>query len=162
MMRKLPIGVQDFEKLRNGGNVYVDKTRFVWDMVQSDIPYVLGRPRRFGKSLLCATLRSYFEGRKDLFEGLAIAELEKEWKAYPVIHLMLNVGFFDSVLVLEQTLGHLLGQYEKKFGLDTSDAPPAARFQSLIQRAYEKTGSPVVVIIDEYDKPLTDSLTEPE
>ena len=96
IMRKLPIGIQTFEKLREGGYLYVDKTAFVWKIASTETPYFLSRPRRFGKSLLLSTFEAYFEGRKELFEGLAVAELEKEWKKYPVFHLDLNAEKYDS------------------------------------------------------------------
>ncbi|MDR3303053.1 MAG: AAA family ATPase [Treponema sp.] len=165
--RKLPIGVQDFAKIRQGGNVYVDKTEYLWNMVQMDSPYFLARPRRFGKSLFASTLKYYFEGRKDLFEGiaghppLAIASLEKNWPVYPVLHLDLTGTSYMERTDLESRIAGNLRLYEEQWGRNAEEDTPAARFSGLIRRAYTATGQRVVVIIDEYDKPLVDTLDKP-
>jgi hypothetical protein len=172
--RKLPIGIQDFEKLRRGGYIYVDKTAHIYRLVTEGNPYFLSRPRRFGKSLLVSTLKAYFEGKKELFEylapqgnvagqeSLAIAGLEKEWKPYPVLHLDLTGESYQSMDNLESGLEANLKLLEAAWGKDAAEKTPAARLRGIIHRAYEKTGSRVVVLIDEYDKPLTDTLGNPE
>ncbi|MCL2073931.1 MAG: ATP-binding protein [Marinilabiliaceae bacterium] len=160
--RKLPIGVQDFKKLREGNNVYVDKTMHIYRLLRNDAPYFLGRPRRFGKSLFLSTLRYYFEGEKQLFEGLKISELEKEWIKYPVLFIDFNRESYidlDSFnAVLDTNLRHL----EKVWGKDEADKTPASRLIGLIHTAYEKTGQRVVVLIDEYDKPLISTMDKPD
>ncbi|GHT41813.1 hypothetical protein FACS189437_09170 [Bacteroidia bacterium] len=151
--RKLPIGIQDFEDLRTNGYLYVDKTMYVYQLANLGKPYFLGRPRRFGKSLLLSTLKAYFLGKKELFEGLAIAGLEKDWVEYPVFHIDFNVGIYTDVKSLYQTLDYNLKLLEEKWGKVESENP-ATRFSGLIHRACEKTGKKVVVLVDEYDKPL--------
>ena len=152
--RKLPAGIQDFEKLRERGCLYVDKTRYIHELTREPFPYFLGRPRRFGKSLFLTTLKQYFLGKKELFEGLAIAELEKEWIAYPVFHIDMNLGSYLNLDSLYAVLDTNLKELEAKWGKDVSDLTPESRFRSLIRRAREQTGRKVVVLIDEYDKPL--------
>lgn len=156
--RKLPIGIQSFEKVREGEYVYVDKTDLLYQLVQSGNPYFLSRPRRFGKSLFLSTLDAYFQGKKQLFEGLAIEKLERDWKVYPVLHLDLNAEKYESPESLYAILSRNLRQYEDIYGVDERDVTIADRFSSLIARAYEQTGMPVVVLIDEYDKPLLQSM----
>ena len=149
--RKLPVGIQDFTSLREDGYLYVDKTALVYKMVTTGKPYFLSRPRRFGKSLLLSTLEAYFLGRKDLFKGLAIEQLEKEWKVYPVLHLSLNAKFYETKESLEQILeGHFI-QWEKLFGKTDEELGYEERFMQIIQQACGKTGEKVVVLIDEYD-----------
>ena len=116
MSRKLPIGIQTFEKLREGNHVYVDKTAFIWKIASTETPYFLSRPRRFGKSLLLSTFEAYFEGKKELFEGLAIAGLEKEWNEYPVLHLDLNAEKYDSPRKLNDILSNNLTRWEAEYG----------------------------------------------
>ena len=116
ILRKLPIGIQTFEKLREGDYLYVDKTALVWRIASTETPYFLSRPRRFGKSLLLSTFEAYFEGKKELFEGLAIADMEKEWKTYPVFHLDLNAEKYDSPQALVEILSRQLTQWELKYG----------------------------------------------
>jgi len=152
--RKLPVGIQSFEDLRTNGYLYVDKTAYIWRMVTTGKPYFLGRPRRFGKSLLVSTLKAYFLGKKELFDGLAIADLEKEWIEYPVFHLDMNVESYLNIGSLYSALNANLRVLEKKWGKDDSEESPAIRFLNLIRRAYEQTGRRVVVLVDEYDKPL--------
>jgi hypothetical protein len=156
--RNLPIGIQDFEKLRNGGCVYADKTTYVYKLVKTETPYFLSRPRRFGKSLLISTLKAYFEGKKELFAGLAIAEIEKDWTEHPVFLIDLNVGQYGSVAELNASLGSRLRALESEWGADALDEPLASRFNNIIRRAADKTGKKVVILIDEYDKPLVQHL----
>ena len=161
--RKLPIGIQTFEKIRTDGYVYVDKTGFVEKLVHYKCPYFLSRPRRFGKSLFLSTLRSYFEGRKDLFEGLAIAKSETEWKHYPVFYFDFNVGDFSTESEFRNSLGLKLDVYEKIYGIRNENAKsPADRFSCLLQQAHEKTGLQAVVLVDEYDKPLLNAVGDEE
>jgi len=159
-IRKLPIGIQDFEKLRKGNCLYVDKTQYVYQLAQTDSPYFLGRPRRFGKSLFLSTLKAYFEGKKDLFEGLKITELEKEWKQYPVFYLDFNRESYIDLDSFNAVLDKNLRRLEKVWGKDKADTTPAIRFSGLIERACEKSGKHVVVLIDEYDKPLISTMDD--
>ncbi|MCL2132615.1 MAG: ATP-binding protein [Lentimicrobiaceae bacterium] len=160
-IRKLPIGIQDFEYLRTDNCLYVDKTQYIYKLLQHGKPYFLGRPRRFGKSLFLSTLKAYFEGKKELFEGLKIAELEKEWKQYPVFYLDFNRESYIDLDSFNAVLDKNLRQLEKVWGKDEADTTPAIRFSGLIQRTYEKTGKQVVVLIDEYDKPLISTMDNP-
>lgn len=157
-IRKLPIGIQSFEKLRAGGYLYVDKTDLLYQLVQSGNPYFLSRPRRFGKSLFLSTLEAYFQGKKHLFEGLAIEKLEQDWKVYPVLHFDFNAEKYESLESLYAILSRNLRRYEDVYGIDERDVTIADRFSSLIARASEQTGMPVVVLIDEYDKPLLQAM----
>ena len=153
-----PIGIQDFVKIRKDGYVYVDKTDLVFKMAQKGGYYFLSRPRRFGKSLLVSTLEAYFSGRKELFDGLAIFELEKEWNQYPVLHLDFSGANYNSEQVLESKLNSFLKLYEEIYSSVSSEPVASVRFDALIQAAYSKTGKPVVILIDEYDKPIVDNL----
>jgi len=162
MWKKYPIGIQNFESLRREGYVYVDKTTFVWQMANLGRYYFLSRPRRFGKSLLISTLEAYFEGKRELFEGLVIAELEKEWKKYPVLHVDLNAAEYKSREGLESILDAHLRRWETLYGRDEADKTLPLRFNSVIRRAFEQTGMPVVILVDEYDKPLTANLDNEE
>lgn len=159
ILRKLPIGIQTFEDIRRNNYLYVDKTAYVWRMANLGKPYFLSRPRRFGKSLLLSTFEAYFSGRKDLFEGLAIEQMETEWKSYPILHLDLNAEKYDSPQRLYDMLDNYLNQWEDRFGKDEREVTLSTRFMGVIRRAYEKTGCGVVVLVDEYDKPLLQSLT---
>jgi hypothetical protein len=165
--RKLSLGIQSFEKLRVNGFVYVDKTSYISTLAEGWNPHFLGRPRRFGKSLFLSTLKAYFEGRRDLFEAiagqpqLAIARQETEWKTYPVIYIDLNKGQYDTLDGLYRALDVNLRGAEEVWGNDPRDTTPELRLLGLIQRA-AKSGQKVVVLIDEYDKPLTDSLSDPD
>ena len=158
IMRKLPIGIQTFEKLREGGYLYVDKTAFVWRIASTETPYFLSRPRRFGKSLLLSTFEAYFEGKKELFEGLAIAGLEKEWKKYPVLHLDLNAKKYVNSDDLLAILNQHLEKWETVYGDEKKDRSPEERFSYIIRCASEQSGCGVVVLVDEYDKPLLQAL----
>jgi hypothetical protein len=163
-LRKMPIGIQDFEKLRNFGFVYVDKTGYVWKLASESAPCFLSRPRRFGKSLLLTTLKAYFLGKKELFDGLAIAGLETEWRPYPVLHFDFNPSLYDSVASLNYFITDCLKQMETDHGLSNpdnlADAPTAIRFKRLIEGIHKKTGRQVVVLVDEYDKPLLESMAD--
>jgi hypothetical protein len=156
---KYPIGVQSFEKLRKEGFVYVDKTALVYKMVTEGTAYFLSRPRRFGKSLLLSTLQAYFEGKRELFTGLAIEGLEKEWKEYPVLHLDLNAERYATLGELENILDTYLQEWERTYGSDQiGNSSLSQRFRAVIKNAKQKTGSNVVVLIDEYDKPILQAI----
>ena len=156
--RKLPIGIQTFEKIRKGNYLYVDKTALVGKMVSTSIPYFLSRPRRFGKSLLISTFEAYFLGRKDLFEGLAISQMEVDWQVYPVFHIDLNERKYDSPADLIAMLNQHLEKWEAIYGTEKQDRQPEERFAYIIERACVQTGKQVVVLVDEYDKPLLQAL----
>ena len=162
MNRLYPIGIQNFEKLRKGGFVYVDKTALIHRLVSTGGYYFFGRPRRFGKSLMISTLESYFEGRKDLFQGLAIESLEKDWDEYPIFHIDLNNEEYNSRKRLEGVLNNYLVRWERIYGSEPSEESLSLRFAGLIRRASEQTGRGVVILIDEYDKPLIQSLDNEE
>ncbi len=153
---KYPIGIQTFEQLRTDGYVYVDKTDLVYEMVSSGKAYFLNRPRRFGKSLLLSTLDSYFSGRKDLFEGLKIAELEKDWKAYPILRLDFSGQNFGEKDALQQALERFVASAEDTYGKDPHAITLSDRFVGALAQAHAKTGRRAVVLVDEYDKPLLD------
>lgn len=164
MARKLyPIGIQTFERIREEDMFYVDKTEYVYRMTHTDGKYFfLSRPRRFGKSLLVSTFQSYFEGRKSLFEGLALGKMEKEWEEYPVLHFDMSLGKHMEKEQLERYLLQILEQNEQRFGVVFDSPDPNIRLINLIQAAYEKTGKQVVILIDEYDAPLLDVAHETE
>ena len=160
---KYPIGVQDFSDLRSNGWVYVDKTALVHRMVSTGKYYFLSRPRRFGKSLLLSTLKAYFEGKKELFEGLAIADLEKDWTEYPVIHLDLNAERYVTLEELENLLDTNLRKWETQYdSTEQNNKSLSLRFANLIRCAKQKTGKNVVVLIDEYDKPILQAIGNEE
>ena len=159
---RYPIGIQSFEKLRKGGYVYVDKTQHIDHLVRNGGYYFLSRPRRFGKSLLISTLEAYFRGKKDLFHGLAIEETEKEWKEYPVLHLDLNTGLYDCPEALQGVLHRHLEKWEEEYGDAFKDRPAGERLLHVVELAYKKTSLPVVLLVDEYDKPLLQSLDNDE
>ena len=156
--RKLPVGIQSFEKVREGDFVYVDKTDLLYRLVQSGNPYFLSRPRRFGKSLFLSTLEAYFQGKKHLFKGLAVEKLEQDWKIYPVLHLDLNAEKYDSPKALEAILSSHLTRWEDLYGKGKDEQTLSTRFAGIIRRAEEKTGMQVVILVDEYDKPLLQAL----
>ena len=164
MARKLyPIGIQTFDRIRKEDMFYVDKTEYIYRMTHTDGTFFfLSRPRRFGKSLLVSTFQSYFEGKKELFEGLAIEKLEKEWNEYPVLHFDLSKGKHMENEQLEEYLGYLLEDYEQKYGIENHRNGNNNRFNDLIEVVYQKTGKQVVVLIDEYDAPLLDVAHEKE
>lgn len=160
--RILPVGIQSFEKIRKEGLLYVDKTEIIWNLVNSNKTYnYLSRPRRFGKSLLVDTLQAYFEGRKELFEGLKIMDLEKEWVKRPVVRLdMSRAG--STAHELNAYLNLAFKEYEQKYGIEASASDSLSnRFDIIIQSAYEQTGQQVAILIDEYDSPLQHSWKTP-
>jgi hypothetical protein len=156
----MPIGMQTFENIITGGFAYVDKTAWVYEMANEGVYFFYGRQRRFGKSLLVSTLKAYFEGKKELFKGLAAEKLEKDWISYPVLHIDFNVSGYKNVGDLESGLDANLRRLEKMWNPDGQTAGKTAdvRFYDLIQTAYEKSGQKVVVLIDEYDRPLTQTM----
>ena len=155
---KYPIGIQHFEKIRREGYAYVDKTALMYKMVSQGSYYFLSRPRRFGKSLMVSTLEAFFSGKKELFEGLYASTIDWEWKAYPILHLDLNAEKYDTLEALSNMLDDFLAQQEKKYGKEETERSPGLRFQGIIRRAYEKTGIGVVILVDEYDKPLLQAI----
>ena len=161
--RKYPVGIQTFEKVIKGDYLYVDKTPYIVDFLRTGAEYVfLSRPRRFGKSLFASTLQAYFEGRKELFDGLALGAYEKEWVKHPVLHFDMSTAKHCDPAGLEAELNVKLSQLEGIYGRDEWAIYPNQRLQSLVKRAYEQTGQTVVVIIDEYDAPLLDVVHDKE
>lgn len=158
MIQKYPVGIQNFEKIRNGNFYYVDKTDLLYQLVQVEGYYFLSRPRRFGKSLLLSTIQAYFEGKKELFHGLAVEQLEQEWNTYPVLHLDLNAQKYDTPESLYSMLNDALCNWESQYETRPSETTHSLRFQGVIQRAAEKCGQKVVVLIDEYDKPMLQAI----
>ena len=138
-----PIGIQNFEKIRKEGYLYIDKTALVYRLAKTGSYYFLSRPRRFGKSLLISTLEAYFQGKKELFEGLAMERLEKDWVKYPILHLDLNISQYSSQKDLEDILNRNLVAWENLYGADPAERSLALRFAGIIQRACEKTGQRV-------------------
>ena len=167
LYRKLPVGIQSFEKLRTDKYLYVDKTEHLFRLILTSSPYFLSRPRRFGKSLFLSTLAAYFLGKKDLFQGLYIEKAEEEraksegsepWTGYPVLYLDFNMGRYDLPDSLNESLEYFLRAEETRFGIQENDLSFGKRFAFLIQTAYEKTGKKVVILVDEYDKPLLQTM----
>jgi hypothetical protein len=159
--RRYPVGIQTFKKIIEGEYVYIDKTDLVWNLTKMSNYVFLSRPRRFGKSLLSSTLVSYFEGKKELFEGLKIMQLEQEWAAYPVMHFDLSLCKSQaSAEALQHSLTLQVEPYEKRYGRNPSEITPGQRLKGVVQRAVEQTGKQVAVIIDEYDAPLLEVLHE--
>ena len=158
MKKKYPVGIQNFEKIRSDNYCYIDKTELIYQMVKSGQYYFLSRPRRFGKSLLISTLEAYFQGKKDLFKGLAIENMENEWIEYPILHLDLNNQKYDAPEKLYEILNDALCRWEHLYGNSESETSLSLRFQGVIRRAEEKTGKKVVVLIDEYDKPMLQAI----
>ncbi len=165
--RKLPIGVQSFKVLRNDRYIYVDKTAYLAQLVTSSRVYFLSRPRRFGKSLFLSTLAAYFRGQKELFKGLYIEKTEEEqaaqenrtpWQAYPVLYLDFNTENYNDENSMHTILHTHLSQWEKQYEADTSEQTFSSRFKGIIQRAYHQTGKQVVILVDEYDKPLLQTM----
>ena len=157
--RKFPIGIQTFEKVRSEGYVYVDKTSQIYRLTHgTSIYHFLSRPRRFGKSLLISTLESDYSGRKDLFDGLAIADLEQEWKAYPVLHLDLTGVNYHKPDALENTLNLALIRWEKDYGIGEGEKELGDRLMGVVERASKKAGLNVVLLVDEYEKPILDTI----
>lgn len=159
---KYPIGIQNFESLINEEYLYLDKTDLIFQIVSEGRYYFLSRPRRFGKSILLSTLKAYFEGKRHLFEGLAISKLEKKWEKYPIFHIDFNAREYKDEDSLTAELNRHLESWEKLYGNEFNDRAPEERFLHAIENAYEKTGKPVVILIDEYDKPLIQTINRPE
>lgn len=157
-----PIGIQNFEKIRNDGYFYIDKTALIYKMVKTGSYYFLSRPRRFGKSLLISTLEAYFQGKKELFTGLAVEKLEKDWMEYPILHLDLNIEKYDNPESLNKILNDNLVYWESKYGTRPSETSFSLRFAGIIQRACEQTGKRVVILVDEYDKPMLQAIGNEE
>ena len=162
LQRLYPIGIQTFSEIREKNYLYIDKTEYVYRMTHFAKYVFLSRPRRFGKSLLTSTLHSYFSGRKDLFQGLAMERLEKEWIEYPVLHFDMSTAKHVDKEQLLQELNLKLSEYEGVYGKGQEEINPNQRLMGLIKRAYEQTGRQVVVLIDEYDAPLLDVVHEKE
>ena len=161
--RFYPVGIQTFEKVINGNYLYVDKTEYIYRLTHANGTYFfLSRPRRFGKSLLVSTLQSYFEGKKELFKGLAMEHLEREWTEYPVLHFSMASGKHMEKEQLNRYLADILDEQEEKFGYKSDKTDANIRFKDLIMSAYKQTGRQVVVLIDEYDAPLLDVAHEEE
>ena len=165
--RRLPIGVQSFNVMREDHFIYVDKTAFIWKLATESRVYFLSRPRRFGKSLFLSTLKAYFLGQKELFKGLAIEKLEESekeqreiWQEYPIMHLDFNTGNYNCTGALAENLNIFLHRLEELYGKNDIEETPAKRFEGLITRAYEKTGKQAVVLVDEYDKPLLETMSD--
>ena len=162
-LKLYPVGIQTFERIRKENKLYIDKTEYVYRMTHSGGCYFfLSRPRRFGKSLLVSTFESYFSGKKELFEGLAIEEMEKDWTAYPVMHFDMSGGKHMEKEQLEDYLSNRLETEEKKWGITNPKRGANDRLTELITTAYEKSGKQVVVLIDEYDAPMLDAAHEKE
>ena len=160
--RKLPVGIQSFEKIIENHNLYVDKTEYIYNLVHAGNPFFLSRPRRFGKSLLLSTMKAYWEGKKELFNGLRITELEKNspdaWQAYPVFYMDFNKANFAEKGALEAIIKVQLQEWEKIYGETSQEAPLGARFGQLLKAAFDQTGRRCVVLVDEYDKPLLETM----
>lgn len=157
---KYPIGIQNFEKIRKEKYVYVDKTALIYKLASEGSYYFLSRPRRFGKSLLISTMSAYFNGRKELFKGLAMENLEKDWVSYPILHLDLNTGKYDSVDSLYHVLDDFLAKLEAVYGTFHSEATLELRWKGLIERVANKEGQRVVILVDEYDKPMLQAIND--
>ena len=157
---KYPIGIQSFDRIIEDGYVYIDKTDMVYSLVHEGSIYFLSRPRRFGKSLLVSTLKNYFLGRKELFKGLKIDSLEKEWKVYPVFHVDFNGSNFTKQGILENRIASYVSDWEKQYSLDAGEIETdlGNRFMKVLKAAHEQSGRRAVVLIDEYDKPILDVL----
>ena len=158
---KYPIGIQTLSQLREDGYVYVDKTALVYQLVTTGKIYFLSRPRRFGKSLLVSTLEAYYHGQKELFEGLAIAELEKDWLEYPIFKIDFNGDIFAREGVLEAKIETYISKWEAIYGQDPLNTTTGDRFKGVLEKAFQQTGRRAVVLIDEYDKPILDALDTP-
>ena len=157
-----PIGIQNFESLRQDGYFYIDKTALMYQMVKTGRYYFLSRPRRFGKSLLVSTLEAYFQGKKELFEGLAVEKLEKDWIKYPILHLDLNIEKYDTSESLDNILDKSLTAWEKLYGAEPSERSFSLRFAGIIERACKLAGQRVVILVDEYDKPMLQAIGNEE
>lgn len=165
-IRRLPTGIQSFAKLREEHFVYVDKTEYIYYVAQAAAPFFLSRPRRFGKSLFLSALRAFWEGKKELFEGLAIERLTaddpKAWKKHPVLYIDFNFGNYHQENTLEEVLDAHLREWENEYGISAASGSLGVRFSEVIKQAHKKTGLRCVVLVDEYDKPLLDLIDMPE
>ena len=159
---KYPIGIQDFEKIRNDGYVYVDKTALVYQLADRGSYYFMSRPRRFGKSLLISTMEAYFSGKKELFKGLALEKLETKWTKHPILHLDLNSRNYENLDSLKSELNKYLEIWESSYGNEFKDRALEERFFHIVAKACEKTGERVVILVDEYDKPMLQSSGDPD
>lgn len=159
---RYPIGIQSFESLRELGYLYVDKTEMIYNLVTSSKCVFLSRPRRFGKSLLLSTIQAYFEGKRELFKGLAIEQLEREWRVHPVLKLSLATYHAADGGNLEEILGNQFAEWEEKYGVKISTTDLSSRFGNIIKAAYNATGMPVVILVDEYDNPIIETMHDPE
>ena len=159
-LKRLPVGIQTFSNIIEDDMLYIDKTEYIWNMIHLSKYIFLSRPRRFGKSLLVSTLQAYFEGRKDLFKGLFIETVEKEWTEYPVLRFSMASGKHMEKDQLERYIGNRLVEYEKKYGITNPATDNNDRLTALIHAAYNQTGKKVVILIDEYDAPLLDVVHE--
>ena len=157
IFRRYPIGIQSFERLRNDNCVYIDKTELIYRLVNTHTTYFLSRPRRFGKSLLVSTLEAYFSGKKDLFKGLMMEQLEKDWTVYPVLHIDFSISKYMNAGMLRSAINNRLVEWERIYGCDTSEDTFSLRLKGIIKRAYEQSGRQVVLLVDEYDSPMLDS-----
>ena len=160
---KYPIGIQTFAEVIEGGYSYVDKTNLIYKLTHYAKNMFLSRPRRFGKSLLVSTLQAYFEGRKNLFAGLDIEKLEQDWEVYPVIHIDMSVGKYYQLKNLHVVLNGILSKYEQLYHIESPSANSdvySERFANIITAAFQQTGKKVVVLIDEYDAPMHDSMND--
>ena len=162
MKKNYPVGIQSFEKIRSGNYYYIDKTALIYKLVESCKYYFLIRPRRFGKSLLISTLEAYFQGKKDLFEGLAIEKLEQEWIEYPILHLDLNTKKYEHSSSLNEILNQHLEKWEAVYGDEKKERSPEERFSYIIEKISKVTGRNVVILIDEYDKPMLQAIGNEE
>ncbi len=162
MIRKFPIGIQNFESLIKDGYVYVDKTALVYQLANTGRYYFLSRPRRFGKSLLLSTIEAYMSGKKELFKGLALESLEQEWEEHPIFHLDLNTEEYKNLDSLKRRLDNTLSYWEQLYGTRPSETSLPLRFEGIVRRACEQTGHRVVILVDEYDKPMLQAIGNEE
>ena len=159
---KIPIGIQTFDKIIEGGYIYVDKTEYIYDIAHKYNYVFLSRPRRFGKSLLSSTFQAYFSGRKDLFNNLKAGNLEKEWKQHPVLYFDMSTAKHMTEALLLEEMDKKLYEYEQTYGRGVKDVNINQRLEGLVHRATEQTGEKAVIIIDEYDAPLLDVINDRE
>ena len=159
---KYPIGIQNFGEVRRGGYVYVDKTALMYKMVSEGKYYFLSRPRRFGKSLMVSTLDAFFSGKKELFEGLYAGSVDWDWLQYPIMHLDLNAEKYDTPEALEYVLDDFLARHAEIYGVSDTECSLGLRFQGIIRRIFQQTGRQVVILVDEYDKPLLQAIGNEE
>lgn len=160
--RLYPIGIQNFESLRKDGYLYVDKTRLIHRLVTTGRYFFFSRPRRFEKSLLISTLEAYFQGKRELFQGLAMEELEREWVQYPILHIDLNTAKYQSAESLDNILNDTFANWEVLYGTTPTEVTLELRFKGIIRRAYEQTGQRIVILVDEYDKPMLQAIGNDE